>query len=259
LANALATDAFPAVVRIGRLIGASELIVCTGTFVSPTTLLTAAHCIDETPTGGVMLLPGVTFPQGSNLDGAIAAVSARAPGAKGSAVDFANLGDLDHDVAVVTFPPGVAPGVLPIGRSAPAIGTRITMVGFGRTTLDGEPADPKDDRAKRTGTNTVIANLAGSTQIFTGGQTEAASVAANGQAAFGEHGDSGGPLLVDGHVVGVLSTGGSGSRNGGDTFYYSTFTDLNSATGKQFLDAAEAAGVDLGDEAVAASPPPSCP
>jgi secreted trypsin-like serine protease len=245
LANAKVTSDHPAVVRIGRMAGGSSFVVCTGTFVGPRTLLTAAHCIDGSTNGGIMLLPGETFKDGSNLQGAIPAARAWAPGARGADVDFTDFPSLSQDVAVVAFDSDVAPATMAIGDESPKDGDRITMVGFGRTTLSDQPNATNEDRRKRTGTNLVFVGPANSTQLFVGGQSAAESLAADGAAALGENGDSGGPCIFNGKIVGVLSMGGTGTRGADEKIYYSSYTDLNTADGRSFQAKAKAAGFSL--------------
>jgi hypothetical protein len=247
LANGVETGAFPAVVRIGRRIGTNGLSLCTGVFVSSTTLLTAAHCIDDTPNGGIMLLPGETLD--ATLAGATVAVRAFAAGPTGSNIDSSDPAALADDIAVVEFAQPVSTAFTPVATERPSAGTPATLVGYGITTLEGQPVNPDEDHRKRAGGNVVINPLVeGHPQIFTGGQTAAASAAANGGAAFGEHGDSGGPLLVGGEIAGVLSLSGVGERDG-ETVYFNTYTDLNGTAGRNFLAAAAAAGFALTPEA----------
>jgi Trypsin len=163
----------PAVVALGF----GDTLVCSGTLIAPHAVLTAAHCVTDAS------LPDVIV--GDVLAGAVHHASLAALVAPG--FDHASL---DHDLAIVIVEPtlGVAP--VPYATTlAASPGTSIEVVGYGWTVAN-DPAPPE----RRTGTSVIDA-------IDT---LRIASHAAPSQAC---EGDSGGPALVNGSVVGVASSG----------------------------------------------------
>ncbi len=96
------------------------------------------------------------------------------------------------DLAIAVFPENTSSAAIAIATNSPKVGNPITYVGFGRTELG-------DNTGQTSGFKNVADNIL-------------SEVTANGQllssGATGiRHGDSGGPLLIDGKLVGVAGMG----------------------------------------------------
>lgn len=168
----------------------SGLSICTGTFVSDNTLITAAHCIkSDEPGGGIKaLFKGKSLAPIKTFIPVVPAEEKRQP---------------KNDVAVVLFPNGTSDEWFPVSRIPPRAGQRFTIVGFGQTDFVGNNAS---DEKRRFGYNTI-------TEITDGGATikYELSVTCQGQAlgidAMAGRGDSGGPLFTKSGLIGIISRG----------------------------------------------------
>lgn len=189
---------FPAVVALNLT---SELgsFACTGTFVSHYQVITAAHCAE-----------GIKSAQANLYNGK-----------KLKALSWSynkNYPSLQNaDLAVINFTPRSAPATVAIG-SQPAAGNAFTIVGFGNTTispyyyvkLDQEGnllaklwEHTGSDGRLREGINTIDEVTDGLIS-FVGEMTNTNRNKGNAGASTG---DSGGPMLVNGKLVGVTSFG----------------------------------------------------
>ncbi|MCA9665485.1 MAG: trypsin-like serine protease, partial [Myxococcales bacterium] len=151
--------------HVGRLIiGTSGL--CTATLIGNTTVVTAAHCIKSGSTHTFILDSGEQ----------IAASSTHVhPQYQGEGSSY--------DIAVVRLskqPANVAPGV--VATSAPAVGTAITLIGYGVTMCNSVGQCNNDANVKRRTTNS-ISKLYQVEFRFDGGQSTC-------------KGDSGGPAFA---------------------------------------------------------------
>lgn len=178
-------DIYPAAVSIWSHSGNTRQL-CTATFVSDNTLITAAHC-----------LYGVNRQTGESRS----AILVREMGERRALRVFANpvaSGVSPHDIAVAIFPDGTAESWLPVSTTIPAAGSRVDMVGYGsRRVWNGT------DHERSAGSNTVDGTwngLIATSRNDTANDDVAASP-----------GDSGGPMIFEGALVGV-SSGGSGGR-----------------------------------------------
>ena len=182
--------------------------LCTGSLVSPTVFLTAAHCVDFLPTGSALR---VSF--ANDLNGTpptIAAVS--------YAYDprYATSGRAQlHDVAVVILPAGATTGITPLrlptlglldalGRQGGLRGARFVNVGYGTSASRiGPPTFPYDGRR-----NVSRSPFMALTPTWLGLLINSNATGEGGDC----YGDSGGPKLLDrdGHrdiVVATVVTG----------------------------------------------------
>ena len=95
---------------------------------------------------------------------------------------------LANDVAVLVFDRALAPAPLALAPASPALGAAMELIGFGRTA-----PDDTTPFAQRAGTATIV-------------ESSVSGIVSRGP-AFTCEGDSGGPALAAGVVVGVTSSG----------------------------------------------------
>ncbi|WP_368668980.1 serine protease [Corallococcus sp. CA053C] len=183
---------------VGKFLSVSSR--CTATLVAPRVALTAAHCVDyQSDTKSDTTGTHGTVTLGS---GATRTVIQRR--AFGSATG-------ESDVALLVLDKACPKTITPIsiGSAFPADGTLIRIFGFGCTS--------ESTTCQRTGGDTK--------QVVTATMGESASLCP---------GDSGGPVIVDGKIVGVNS---AAKWFGGDVFANPTTATLQNevkALGKEF-------------------------
>ncbi|MFG2575107.1 S1 family peptidase [Streptomyces sp. NPDC048481] len=211
------TTAYPFMMQITD---ASQNQFCGGTLVSPTKVVTAAHCMAGETTSSVRVVGGRTYLDGT--DGTVARVS-------GIWIhpDYtdATRGD---DVAVLTLatsmPYTAAPYVSSSQTGVYAAGTSARVLGWGTTSENGASSNQL-----RTATVPVVSdadctNSYGSDFVptdmvcagFTSGGTDTCQ------------GDSGGPLLIGGALAGITSWGEGCAEAGHPGVYtrLTAFSDL---------------------------------
>lgn len=179
--NALPAPELEAVVG---LLADGELF-CSGTLIAPRVVLTAAHCVDRYVSDEITVID-VFF--GARIDQPGPVVTAerllRHP-------DW-RFDDLPNDIGLVALAENAPVDPLPastIALTTDLVGTDLTLVGFGLT-----GPDSSDSGVRRAG----IAGVTGidDQRIATNSGPDGASTCA---------GDSGGPSLLDGQVIGVHS------------------------------------------------------
>src|SRR5436190_11555403 len=190
--NGIETTAYPAVVAVGILNRDGSGALCSGTLIAPTVVLTAGHCLSFDPIAAVIAI----FPDGVTEIDIDAASWEVHP-------DF----DIDRvavaDVAAVVLDrpvTDVAP--LPLVALAPSPKSRGAIVGFG----DAGDTGVGIKRAGRVRLTRCPRSVR--TVGIQRGQLDGSLCwrpRRKGQDTC--HGDSGGPLLVDGLVAGVTSGG----------------------------------------------------
>jgi secreted trypsin-like serine protease len=189
--NGVPTSDFPAVAGIAILNVNGSVAGCSGTLVSPSVVLTAAHCV----TSGPVAIRTVFFPGGVEADYDVAAYAVHP--------EFSPTRLADADIALLLLGTPVA-GVepVPLATRSPRAGKKATIVGYGR-----------DE------TGTFGLKQFGSVKLrkcprrFNPAGLTAGQLARSlcwrprrrGQDTC--HGDSGGPLLVNFVLVGVTSGG----------------------------------------------------
>ncbi|MEI6397408.1 MAG: trypsin-like serine protease, partial [Pseudomonadota bacterium] len=183
-------------------------VYCTGTAVSDSTLVSAAHCVmpetgQPSPVEGQPMIRRanklcVAFPDGSTscTDNVFIQASYLNKGKNGSA------NDMTFDVSAAVFPKGTFKYIHALQKDQPvSIGAAELMVGYSEINLFSE------DFPKRWGRNTV--QSLGDTGVGAG-STDADIVSVRGQSSSDKvavsPGDSGGPLFNERcEVVGVAS------------------------------------------------------
>lgn len=194
---------FPAVVWIGN---------CTGTFVSDTTLITAAHCVRAPNRTTGVVNQTISLPRQGDVKSLKVLANVRS-----------NQNVSPHDSAIVIFPPGTAKATMPLHRTAAKVGDKIMLVGYGGEVWGGRAG------TKRKGTNELTEVARGYLISERRGNNPN-----SGEGVAVAPGDSGGPLFIDNALAGIASGGGLGSN--------SIHVDLQSDTSKAFLELAVKAG-----------------
>ena len=187
---------------------------CTGVFVGPNTLLTAAHCIDKSDPLNVAYVVGAKV---IDLKKSMTEqVQNRIKPQKVVTLDDAPVGQpgpypisslaqtVRKDLAVLIFDKEVAPAVSSLIKTALSPdGAEVTLVGFGvsKTAVDD------NEVRKRSGTNKTgllpvipTASWQGHIALFGPANPDGGSGAARA-----DHGDSGGPLFSQNFVAGIFS------------------------------------------------------
>lgn len=165
---------------------------CTGTLIAPDVVLTAGHCT-QTPVAAFYLGAGqaidakhFTGPPTNMRVLAVAEQLTHPDFVPGSCTNSPDIGL----VRLAQPASGVHPVAL--SKSEPAVAAICTAVGFGMHT-EGSTTTVEQ---KRSGNEKIDALYDLAVQVSAAG-------------ALGDHGDSGGPLLCGGAVVGVTSCGNS--------------------------------------------------
>ena len=236
--NGKNTSDFPAVVRLAIPQTQGGMGFCTGTFISPVAVVTAAHCLSDGSGGGVAVTFAATIQNGMK---AVAALNAFSIGKRGESVDNQTAQGLAEDMAILIFPAGTSKGTLSISTGRPGVGATVTSVGFGLTTLPDLKDDTNFDGSKHYGSEKVVAGD-DSINIYTGDATAEESAASGGNDVINSFGDSGSPIIYKNMVAGTLSSGGKITEGPDVGIYQSIFIDINSTKAKNLIETANAAG-----------------
>jgi hypothetical protein len=237
---------------------------CTGTFLSDTTMLTASHCLVDTPDGGMLYIPGEAVDlRPENINGSIAkgiaAVKAfiGAPTLTKEKAKVTGLDDHERDIAVLVFPPGTFKAFASVLTTPLTEDQELTLVGYGETVAPKySPAPPPASplEVKRAGTNR-LAKMEKEMRAefhpdfyFVVGDASSDGQTNNKRAVLG-YGDSGGPMLVKQVVAAVASAGGVSPAefkpyiNNAESF--SAYVSLQSTFAKEFLQRAIDGGASM--------------
>jgi V8-like Glu-specific endopeptidase len=231
--NGADTSEYPGVVLILMSKSGNVSSSCTGFFVGPNTMLTASHCVDPSKFDGFLVSSVSRLPRGAGLPKGFKPSKVIAPRIVTSAT---NADDRAYDVAAMVFASDVAPGVVELAGESPAAGETATVVGYGQTNVDNGGVI-ENALQKRYGKNEVgeakngIITFVG--PMFDNG------LSPEDKGSGGAPGDSGGPLFVDGKVVGVVS-GGSGQPT--EDTVVNVYADVTHTHTREILHKAKDAG-----------------
>ena len=147
----------------------------------------------------------------------------------------------EHEIAVVSFPRGSAPGTTPLYASEPQEGQEFTIVGYGLNNYSygshGEQTG-NGSGVKRKGKNRIAEVSSGMIRFY-GVPTAADRSTPLGQDSASGSGDSGGPLLIDGALAATTAGGGLAQARDESgrivTVKVSNYIDLHEASNEDFL------------------------
>lgn len=221
IVNGKRTSGFPSVVMITSVEKGDLTGVCTGTFVGPNVLLTASHCGVSEDTESLLYIKGDDVDIGTGktrrtelIKSGIRAKRIMILSKKLTKGDSSKMADSHQDLALMIFSKNVAPAISPLMTGRAGDNDKITMVGFGMTSLvEAEIKKQGNDtrNSKRYGYNKISSLPEGIAPIegiyFVAGRSanDGSGKAASDSAA--SHGDSGGPIFVGKALAGVASTG----------------------------------------------------
>jgi secreted trypsin-like serine protease len=191
-------SAYPYVMQITN---ASQSQFCGGTLVSPTKVITAAHCMVGRTTSNTRVVGGRTFRNGT--DGTVRTVSRIWIHPSYSSVQSGK------DVAVLTLSSSMPYTPVSYVTSSQtgvyATGTTARILGWGTTSSGGSSSNQL-----RTATVPTVANsVCGSSSAY-GSDFIASDMVCAGFTSGGVdtcQGDSGGPLIIGGVLAGITSWG----------------------------------------------------
>jgi secreted trypsin-like serine protease len=219
---------YPSVVMLyDQKIGA----ICTGTFVTDRTVISAAHCTMSGKIDAKGNVDGsILIVKVKNLEAGEVELIAESEAMVRNPLWESNGKNVNKwDLSLITFPKGTAKAVSDFATSKPKVRDTLTIVGYGlnqsKNLLDGKSAG-----VKRVGTNTVTAVSDGFIQF----KGQSATTTADGTKSSASGGDSGGPLFVNGKLAGITSGGGADWFGLGSSST-SLYVDLNSPESKAFL------------------------
>ncbi len=227
----IAESDFPSVVLL-VMVKNGQQSICSATFVNDHQVLTAGHCVEGLATEDPQLYFVERDAQGETSQVVKAERYRRNPNYSMSR----NNGVNPSDLAVVTFPRATAPATTDIAAYRPDVGDSLTIVGYGNNRNYFESNGQMSGSGageKRRGENIIRKNDSGFLTFY--GVPESQEGIAEGQWVASGSGDSGGPMFVNGELVGVTSGGGLVRSEDGSLVAVSHYVDLNSSESRQFL------------------------
>ncbi len=206
--------------------------ICTGTFVNDHQVLTAGHCVEGLDPNK----PKLSFVK--YINGKATGVAALSFKRNPNYSMDDNNGVNKSDLSIVTFAANSAPAVATRSFASPEAESPLTIVGYGNNrnflTPEGQ-FNGSGAGEKRLGHNTLADKSEGFLSFV--GVPESEDGLDPGELVASGSGDSGGPMFVDGKLVGVTSGGGLANLEDGTLVVVSRYVDLNSEESRAFLDA----------------------
>ncbi len=222
----VAESEYPSVIL---LYDKAEGAICTGTFITATVVLSAAHCT----------MGGEVDADGNVIDHVISIIKITDPIAKKAELIADSVKVVRNplwdknaknvnkwDLSLITFPEGTSAAVSALAAVPAKAGDQLTIVGYGLNQM-ANTSDGSSAGVKREGTNKVTSVSGGFVQ-FTGLDK---SKQGDGSDSSSASGDSGGPMFINGKLAGVTSGGGFGGFGRTRALY----VDIWSAESRAFL------------------------
>lgn len=223
---------YPAVIL---LLDSAKGAICTGTFIDDETVITAAHCTmggeDVDPVTGrvdhTISLVEMIDPAEKKVKKIADSVAVYRNPEWDKAFEKRQVNK--YDLGVIKFPKGTSQNYRKISSKQAAAKDEFTIVGFGLNYVpkDQNDMDPSSAGIKRMGKNKVE-SLSEGFIMFNGALK---TTTADGTNVNASSGDSGGPMFIDGKLVGVTSGGGRDILGRGVSLYIDLHTDIS----KDFL------------------------
>jgi|GEM_PF-6507068 len=248
--NGSVTSDYPAIRKLLTLRG-DKIGLCTTQKIGDKTFLTAAHCVVNDQGQGVERIAIPCDDRGAQSLVArvqrvtvhpefLAALrSGRRAGAK------ADLAIMEAEEPVGCNIPHIRVATRP-----PSRGEEIQVVGYGDTSIS---EDATGSGTKRVGKNKIFEVKPNGVIVIVSYATDTPSerrmgffpVNTAGRSSGPAHGDSGGPMIRDGILIGVVSQGGATRLPTPSHAAFAEYADLTSELSRRFLSDAVAAGMDV--------------
>jgi hypothetical protein len=185
----IADDSVPAVIQIQVAMGGGMSAACTATWVSDSTVLTAAHCI--TDARGDSSKISVSRGTGKGLKAVKHYIHS----------SYLRSEANGRDIAVLQFPKNSSNVFIPMALTQAKSGDDLIIIGFGKFDHKIGSSGGK----KRIGTNKVRdVDYAG--RIMFDGMISPTDKTGTGENVTNSQGDSGGPMIINNRVAGVSSS-----------------------------------------------------
>lgn len=224
----ISEDVYPEVLMLEIATATGRSGTCTATFISDSVALTAAHCVNSgKPDADGMVDMEVHYVRSgeeSSLDKKKTRIATGLKAYQNKAWMESGGGVNAKDLGVVIFPANTAKSWATIGSRKPMAGDDLVIVGYGLNELLDVGAKAG---IKRMGKNKIKTVGEGFIE-FEGTPRDLDSDGVNSASASG---DSGGPLFVNGELVG--STSGGGIRGNVKS---SKYVDLTSESSREFIE-----------------------